>query len=155
MAFWLLLFFPANILLCMDTASSHSIPMLPNETDHLGLIAFKNQITHDPLDALGSWNSSRSFCEWQGVSCSHGRQRVTALKLNSMKLEGTISPSIANLTFLTTMDLGNNFFRSRIPQELTRLFHLRDLNLTQNLLEGEIPSNFSCLFQLRPISISI
>ncbi|XVE69401.1 hypothetical protein DITRI_Ditri09bG0149500 [Diplodiscus trichospermus] len=88
--------------------------MLGNETDQLALLAFKKEITEDPFEALSSWNTSLNFCKWQGVTCSRRRQRVTALDLQSKKLKGKLSPSMANLTFLQILNLGDNCCGNRV-----------------------------------------
>ncbi|KAK9081952.1 hypothetical protein Syun_030934 [Stephania yunnanensis] len=124
-------------------------PFLPingtvNHTDQLALLAFKSQISHDPLQVLNSWNTSLHFCQWQGVTCGRRHQRVVKLVLKSGGLAGSLSPYIGNLSFLHTIDLGNNSFRGEIPSsEVGRLFRLRVFVLDNNSFTGELPSNFS------------
>ncbi|XP_059627983.1 probable LRR receptor-like serine/threonine-protein kinase At3g47570 [Cornus florida] len=114
-----------------------------NETDRLALLAFKAEITNDPLRALSSWNESVDFCQWHGVTCSRRHQRVTVLDLQSLKLVGSISPHIGNLSFLNTLRLVNNSFNHVIPPELGRLKRLQYLQVHNNSIEGEIPANIS------------
>ncbi|CAI0626710.1 unnamed protein product [Linum tenue] len=116
---------------------------LSNETDRLALLEFKSKISGDPLGVLSSWNDSRQFCFWGGVSCSRRHVRVTVLDLHSSRLSGSISPHIGNLTFLKKLDLNNNTFHGAIPPEIGRLRRLRTLFLYNNSLGGEIPSNIS------------
>ncbi|XP_050272515.1 LRR receptor-like serine/threonine-protein kinase EFR isoform X2 [Quercus robur] len=113
-----------------------------NFTDQSALIAFKSQITFSPNDSVfagGNWSTTTNFCEWFGVSCSRRRQRVTALNLSYVGLHGTISPHIANLSFLVSLDLKNNSFSGFLPHEISHLHRLRKLHLSNNLLEGSIP----------------
>ncbi|XP_030954455.1 probable LRR receptor-like serine/threonine-protein kinase At3g47570 isoform X3 [Quercus lobata] len=113
-----------------------------NFTDQSALIAFKSQITFSPNDSVfagGNWSTTANFCEWFGVSCSRRRQRVTALNLSFVGLHGTISPHIANLSFLVSLDLKNNNFSGFLPHEIGHLHRLRKLRLSNNLLEGSIP----------------
>ncbi|KAK9081969.1 hypothetical protein Syun_030951 [Stephania yunnanensis] len=116
-----------------------------NHTDQLALLAFKSQISHDPLQVLNSWNTSLHFCQWQGVTCGRRHQRVVKLVLKSRGLAGSLSPYIGNLSFLHTIDLENNSFRGEIPSSevLGRLFRLRVFALDNNSFTGELPSNFS------------
>ncbi|KAH9771545.1 putative LRR receptor-like serine/threonine-protein kinase [Citrus sinensis] len=114
-----------------------------NETDQLALLQFKAKVTHDPLEVLSSWNYSRHFCQWKGVTCSPRHQRVTALRLPSLLLQGSLSPHIGNLSFLRVLDLSNNSFRNEIPQEIGYLFRLRILWLDNNTYGGQIPDNIS------------
>ncbi|KAK9081946.1 hypothetical protein Syun_030928 [Stephania yunnanensis] len=116
-----------------------------NHTDQLALLAFKSQISQDPLQVLNSWNTSLHFCQWQGVTCGRRHQRVVKLVLKSRGLAGSLSPYIGNLSFLHTIDLDNNSFRGEIPSSevLGRLFRLRAFVLDNNSFTGELPSNFS------------
>ncbi|WKA10421.1 hypothetical protein VitviT2T_027992 [Vitis vinifera] len=88
-----------------------------NPTDQEALLAFKSQITFKSDDPLVSnWTTEASFCTWVGVSCSSHRQRVTALNLSFMGFQGTISPCIGNLSFLTVLDLSNNSIHGQLPE---------------------------------------
>lgn len=53
----------------MNLLPSMSSTIFTNETDHLSLLAFKSQITQDPLGALTSWTPSLHFCNWSGITC--------------------------------------------------------------------------------------
>ncbi|KAJ8647493.1 hypothetical protein MRB53_000516 [Persea americana] len=148
-AFWS--FSIHSILLISLSETTTTTAPLRNETDRLALLAFKNEITGDPLQALSSWNDSLHFCEWRGITCGSKHQRVRILNLTSLSLEGFLSPHIANLSFLATINLSNNGFDGRVPNEVGHLFRLRQLDLSANSFEGEIPaaiSNCSKLFLL-------
>jgi LRR receptor-like serine/threonine-protein kinase FLS2 len=123
---------------CMLQSYSQSFS---NSTDQLALLTFKSNITSSPNQTLlaANWTTTTNLCNWVGVSCSQRRQRVTALNLSNMGLEGTISPHIGNLSFLVSLDLSNNGFFSFLPHEISRLHRLRILQLSSNLLEGNIP----------------
>ncbi|KAK6929460.1 Leucine-rich repeat-containing N-terminal, plant-type [Dillenia turbinata] len=111
-----------------------------NVTDQLALLAFKDEITADPFAALSSWNGSLHFCQWDGVTCSKRHQRVVMLSLEGKGLAGPLSPSIGNLSFLSVLNLGDNFFNGDIPKEVGNLFRLQVLNLSSNAFTGEIPT---------------
>ncbi|XP_062095254.1 probable LRR receptor-like serine/threonine-protein kinase At3g47570 [Humulus lupulus] len=114
-----------------------------NETDRLALLAIKAQIIDDPSGVMKSWNDSVHFCNWNGVICGRLHQRVTSLNLSSYDLVGSLSPSIGNLSFLSTIDLTLNHFQHQIPQEIGRLFRLKYLELSNNSFSGAIPGNLS------------
>ncbi|CAL1385250.1 unnamed protein product [Linum trigynum] len=125
---------------------------ISNQTDEQALLDFKSKITSDPLGIFNSWtsyaNSSSSsfhFCKWAGVTCDNdgGGERVTRLDLSARLLEGTISPSIANLTSLRELLLQNNSLSGEIPAGIGRLASLQRLHLHTNFLTGEIPRNTS------------
>ncbi|PRQ37507.1 putative protein kinase RLK-Pelle-LRR-XII-1 family [Rosa chinensis] len=129
-----------------------------NFTDQSALLAIQSQITFDPTNTVlggGSWITKTSFCNWFGVSCSKRRQRVTALDLSYMNLQGTISPHVGNLSFLISLDLRNNSFLGFIPHEISRLHRLRILVLQGNKLEGNIPPTLQLCHKLESISLSI
>ncbi|KAI3519847.1 hypothetical protein L1887_09064 [Cichorium endivia] len=114
-----------------------------NETDYRSLLHFKSMITHDPYEALSSWNASIHFCDWSGVSCGKRHRRVTAIRLPSQGLEGSLSPHSGNLSFLRKLSLWNNSFQGTIPHELDRLSRLHVLDLGFNKFSGVIPTNLS------------
>ncbi|KAG5222760.1 LRR receptor serine/threonine-protein kinase [Salix suchowensis] len=120
------------------TCSSYS-----NDTDLLALIQFKSRIVDDPLGIMSSWNSTIHFCQWYGVSCGHRHQRVRVLALQSLKLSGTISPHIGNLSFLKELYLQNNSFFHEIPPQVGRLRSLQVLSLHNNSISGQIPPSLS------------
>ena len=126
-----------------------------NFTDLSALLAFKSEIKTDPNNVLGSnWTETESFCNWVGVSCSHRRQRVTALSLRGMGLQGTISPYVGNLSFLATLDLSNNSFHGHLIPEIGLLHRLKLLILEYNLLEGVIPASVYHCQTLQVISLA-
>ncbi|KAH7548254.1 hypothetical protein JRO89_XS14G0089300 [Xanthoceras sorbifolium] len=120
-----------------STATIHS-----NETDRLALLAIKSQL-HDPLGAISSWNNSVPLCLWTGVSCGRRHQRVTVLDLRNQSIGGNLSPFIGNLSFLRSINLGDNNFYGDIPNEVSLLFRLEILILANNSFSGTIPKNLS------------
>ncbi|KAH9670357.1 putative LRR receptor-like serine/threonine-protein kinase [Citrus sinensis] len=100
-------------------------------------------ISHDPQGILNSWNDSRHFCEWEGITCGRRHRRVTALDLRSKALSGLLSPRIGNLSFLKEINLMNNTIQGEIPLEFGRLHRLETLLLSYNSLVGKIPANLS------------
>ncbi|XP_059669568.1 probable LRR receptor-like serine/threonine-protein kinase At3g47570 [Cornus florida] len=125
-----------------------------NYTDQIALLAFKSAIKSDPKNVLGSnWTEKANFCEWVGVSCSQRRQRVTALNLGGSQLDGTISPHIGNLSFLTELQLSYNHLHGHVVHELSQLRRLTILILDFNNLQGLIPASLHLCEQLRVISM--
>ncbi|GFS45534.1 leucine-rich repeat protein kinase family protein [Actinidia rufa] len=124
-----------------------------NETDRLALLAFKAEITADPLGALNTWNESIHFCQWLGVTCGRRHQRVTAIYLDHQKLSGPISLHIGNLSFLRELSLHNNSLSHQIPPEVGRLQRLQVLFLGNNSFSGEIPPNISACTNLVNLEI--
>lgn len=76
------------------------------------------------------------------------------LTLPARKLGGSLSPAIANLTFLSVIDLRGNNFRGHIPADIGHLFRLRSVFLMENSFVGEIPANLSRCSELRIINLN-
>ncbi|XP_048422174.1 probable LRR receptor-like serine/threonine-protein kinase At3g47570 [Pyrus x bretschneideri] len=133
---------------CLNLALAGS-----NETDKLALLEFKARITTDPFGVMTSWNETIHFCQWHGVTCGHRHKRVTTLTLRSLKLGGSISPHVGNLSFLRVFNLSNNNFNHEIPPEIGHLRRLKLLDLWNNSLSGEILANLSGCSELNSINI--
>ncbi|XP_058109440.1 LRR receptor-like serine/threonine-protein kinase EFR [Magnolia sinica] len=123
-------------------------------TDQLSLLQFKSSITTDPERILDSWTTNTTFCNWTGITCGSADQRVIALTLPNLRLSGTLSPHIANLSFLRTLNLQKNTFQGPLPREFGNLFQLQDLLLAWNRLNGRIPSSLSSCSKLQQLDLS-
>ncbi|XP_048542160.1 receptor kinase-like protein Xa21 [Triticum urartu] len=148
------------LALILSTGSapiSHAGIATNNSSDHSALLSFKSLISDDPLQALESWgNRSMPTCQWHGVACgSRGRRRgrVVALDLSDLNLLGTISTSVANLTFLRWLRLPSNRLHGAMPSTLGHLRYLKRLNLSNNTLDGAIPPSLSRCWHLESISL--
>ncbi|KAL4576228.1 hypothetical protein LXL04_012319 [Taraxacum kok-saghyz] len=140
-----------SLLIISLIASTISASNEGNETDYQALMQFKSLVRNE---GLRSWNSSFHHCDWSGVSCGKQHRRVTALRLKSQGLEGSLSPHVGNLSFLRYFSLADNNFQGSIPQELGRLSRLRLVNLTFNKFNGVIPSNLSRCSNLEELDLS-
>uniref|UniRef100_A0ACD5ZJA8 Uncharacterized protein n=1 Tax=Avena sativa TaxID=4498 RepID=A0ACD5ZJA8_AVESA len=127
------------LLLCNQVGNVHGKTIHEISVDLQPLLDFKKGITNDPLGALNNWNTSIHFCWWSGVNCTTTQPfRVSSLNLTGHNLEGLISSSLGNLTFLNTLDLSYNNFLGGIPL-LGNLKELQTLHLWSNQLRGIIP----------------
>ncbi|KAK3021593.1 hypothetical protein RJ639_046300 [Escallonia herrerae] len=118
--------------------------------DVIALEKVKKSFQNPPLDWNGDPCLPRQY-SWTGVTCSGGsRIRVIALNLSSMGLSGSLSPSIANLTALTEIGLGNNNLSGSLP-DLSPLQRLEILHLEGNELSGEIPPSLGNIDSLREL----
>ncbi|XP_057865880.2 LRR receptor-like serine/threonine-protein kinase FLS2 [Cryptomeria japonica] len=133
--------------LCAPTASGGEA------IDLEALSSFKISITSDPLDALANWRNLTHHCNWPGVACD-SRRSVVSLILPEKQLEGVISPFIANISYLTYLDLSSNSFRGSIPFCLGKLGRLQSLSLASNVLDGSIPETIGNCISLTTASLS-
>ncbi|KAI8028409.1 putative LRR receptor-like serine/threonine-protein kinase [Camellia lanceoleosa] len=141
-----------SLIMCIALPSSTSSFVCENFTDCISLLKFKEGITSDPDGHLQTWNTSTSssLCNWTGITCHPQLQnRVIALQLINMGLQGQVSPYISNLSFLTTLSLQENSFYGNIPTTLGELSQLKHVNMSINQLKGNIPDE---LFQLKNLT---
>jgi hypothetical protein len=98
----------------------------------------------------------KDHCEWVGVLCgnvqfqSHANAPVTVvvkLDFSNHGLKGRIPSTLANLEFLSVIQLSGNDLTGGIPPELSNLYFLRALDVSKNLLTGTVPI-LSELFEL-------
>ncbi|CAA7036659.1 unnamed protein product [Microthlaspi erraticum] len=127
--------------------------MLLEASDRQALLDFKSQVSEGKRSVLSSWNNSFPLCNWRGVTCGNKHKRVTRLDLGGLQLNGVISPSIGNLSFLNSLNLSQNSFGGTIPLEVGNLFRLQHLNMSFNSLRGEIPATLSNCSSLLELSL--
>ncbi|ESW12358.1 hypothetical protein PHAVU_008G105600 [Phaseolus vulgaris] len=123
-----------------------------NETDLQALLDFKSRIVEDPFKIMSSWNDSIHHCSWIGITCNISNGRIMDLSLEQLRLGGTLTPFIGNLTFLNRLNLLNNSFHGEFPHEVGRLLYLQHLNFSYNNFGGSIPSNLSHCIKLKVLA---
>lgn len=126
-----------------------------NYSDCQMLLKFKKGITSDPHGNLQDWNEDNPFCNWTGVTCHrHLENRVAALELIDMGLEGSLSPFLSNLSLITKLQLQTNRVHGEIPSSFGDLSELAHLNLSLNKLQGNIPASLQGCHSLKLMDLS-
>ncbi|KAM1036968.1 hypothetical protein ACFX2C_031826 [Malus domestica] len=134
-----------------------------------------------PPSLLDSWSLTNlnSLCNWTAISCSKTRTvskidlsnmhifgslplfgfplfpNLTHFNLSGNNFQGPIPHAIGNLSRLTSLDLGNNFFYQQIPSEIDQVTELQYLNLRNNSLSGTIPYQLSNLQKVRYMDLGL
>ena len=87
-----------------------------------------------------NWGEETAISSWDGVTVGGTPQRVTALRLPSKGLTGTLPARLGHLEKLSNLDLGSNQLTGEIPFELGRLSGLTRLRLAGNRFGGCVPA---------------
>ncbi|KAG5222873.1 hypothetical protein OIU76_011337 [Salix suchowensis] len=118
--------------------------------DVIALEELKSSLRNAPLDWNGDPCMPRQY-SWTGITCSEGpRIRVVTLNLTSMGLSGSLPPSIAKMTALADIWLGNNTLSGSIP-DFSSLKMLETLHLEDNQFTGGIPLSLGNIKGLREL----
>ncbi|XWS45506.1 hypothetical protein CRYUN_Cryun15aG0142000 [Craigia yunnanensis] len=157
--------FSLLLLLLLSLSFSPSACEACNAVDKEALLGFKSSITADPSQLLQSWISSSDCCSsWKGVACNSAGRVINVTRpglasdsdfIEDTFMNGTLSPSLGNLSFLQILDLGNlKNLKGSIPPEFGKLTRLTLLFLDSNQLTGSIPVTFKHLSRLEKLYLS-
>ncbi|XP_038903718.1 receptor-like kinase TMK3 [Benincasa hispida] len=103
----------------------------------MALIEFLGAMGY-PLRLVSSWTGNDP-CEgpWLGLNCRSGD--VSVINLPKFNLNGTLSPSLANLVSLAEIRLQNNNLSGSIPSNWTGLKSLTLLDVSGNNISPPVP----------------
>uniref|UniRef100_A0A0E0E5P2 non-specific serine/threonine protein kinase n=1 Tax=Oryza meridionalis TaxID=40149 RepID=A0A0E0E5P2_9ORYZ len=114
------------------------------EAERTALLSFLDEASPPAGDGiLADWRGSPDCCRWDGVGCGgagNGGGAVTRLSLPGRGFNGTISPSISNLTALTHLNLSGNSLTGQFPEVLFSLPNVITVDVSYNCLSGELPT---------------
>ncbi|KHN28072.1 Phytosulfokine receptor 2 [Glycine soja] len=111
---------------------------------------------------ITAWSNDTVCCNWLGVVCANVTgaaggtvaSRVTKLILPEMGLNGTISPSLAQLDQLNLLNLSFNHLKGVLPVEFSKLKLLKYLDVSHNMLSGPAAGALSGLQSIEVLNIS-
>lgn len=113
-------------------------PGIPCSPQVMALLGFLAGLEY-PSNLVLSWTSNNP-CDgsWLGIKCNTNGQ-VTVINLSKFNLNGTLSPSIANLSSLVEIKLGFNNIGGVVPSEWTSLRSLTLLDISNNNISLPLP----------------
>ncbi|KAL7081632.1 hypothetical protein ACP275_14G050800 [Erythranthe tilingii] len=122
-----------------------SIVLSCNSIDRDSLLSFHHQISSSPpLNWSSSSFAAADCCQWEGVSCTGDGdgllRRVTRLWLPERSLAGAITDYsfLANLSFLSHLNLSGNRISGAFPSPLPH--SIKILDLSSNRFNGSVDS---------------
>uniref|UniRef100_A0A804N697 non-specific serine/threonine protein kinase n=2 Tax=Zea mays TaxID=4577 RepID=A0A804N697_MAIZE len=122
-----------------------------NAQDASGLNGIQDSWNKKP----SNWRVGTDPCgdKWNGISCT--TSRVTAIRLSSLGLSGSLSGDIQSLSELQTLDFSyNKDLGGPLPASIGSLSNLENLILVGCSFSGEIPKELGQLTKLRFLSLN-
>ncbi|KAJ6758412.1 DI-GLUCOSE BINDING PROTEIN WITH LEUCINE-RICH REPEAT DOMAIN-CONTAINING PROTEIN [Salix koriyanagi] len=114
------------------------------------LLSFKSSL-NDPSKYLSNWNTSATFCNWLGITCTNS-SHISVIQLSGKNMSGKISSLIFHLPYIQTVDLSSNQLSGKLPDDIFFSSSLRYLNLSNNNFTGPIPSGSLPLLETLDLS---
>ncbi|XP_052171963.1 probable LRR receptor-like serine/threonine-protein kinase At1g06840 isoform X2 [Diospyros lotus] len=146
-----------TMLLCCLTLLAAAQITDPSEVSALG--AIKNSLV-DPMKHLKNWNEGDPCTSnWTGVLCfdklgNDSYLHVQQILLLDMKLSGTLTPELGQLSQLRILDFMWNNISGSIPKEVGNIASLELFQLdNNNFNEAEIPASFGNMSKLLKLSL--
>ncbi|CAH1452710.1 unnamed protein product [Lactuca virosa] len=126
-----------------------------SDKERRALLDFKAHL-QDPDESLSTWSAEEEeedCCNWRGVTCNNQTGRVIELNIRFGGLEGEVSNSLLNLSYLTHLDLSFNSFHGTIPTFIGSMTRLRYLHLGWNEFNEIIPMSIGSMTHLRYLNL--
>ncbi|CAI9096354.1 OLC1v1032474C1 [Oldenlandia corymbosa var. corymbosa] len=144
--------FIAALLFCFWTCSTAWLSPAGVNPEVQALMDIKELLTNS--EAFVKWDRvSVDPCSWVMISCSRDNN-VIGISAPNQGLSGPISPSIGNLTHLTSLILQNNNLSGPLPSELGILPKLQSIDLSNNVLTGDIPTSVAEMKSLQYLRLN-
>nr|GMD46807.1 MDIS1-interacting receptor like kinase 2-like [Ipomoea batatas] len=105
---------------------------------------------------LNSWSLSnlRNMCNWTGIVCNGGGASVSEINLPNADLCGTLHRlNFTSFPSLTRFSISGNKFNGSIPPTIGDLSNLVFLDLSNNRFDGSIPPQIGKLRELQYLSL--
>ncbi|KAL8094329.1 receptor protein kinase TMK1-like [Apium graveolens] len=117
---------------CLSDPGEQCSPTVNALLDFIGDFGF-------PLNLASQWTGNDPCQQpWLGIVCNSDSQ-VSVINLRGLNLNGTLSPSLANLDSLQEIHLDRNNLSGVVPMSLTQLKSLRLLDIKENNFAPPLP----------------
>jgi len=123
------------------------------DPDRLALIALYGETGGAYWKEAANWLGEAPLGDWHGVE-TDAEGRVTSIDLGYNNLRGRLPPELALMDRLEALRLAGNGLTGHIPPELARLDRLATLDLSVNLLTGPVPPDLGRLADLSFLDLS-
>ncbi|CAN6230380.1 unnamed protein product [Urochloa humidicola] len=91
--------------------------------------------------SLADWDSHHHYCDFSGITCDASNNRVVAINLTGVPLQGGALPAeVSLLDALSSLSITFCSLWGPIPASLASMPLLRHLNLSNNNISGFFPS---------------
>ncbi|KAG7958355.1 hypothetical protein I3843_10G017300 [Carya illinoinensis] len=121
-----------------SNAFCQSTPGVRCDPAVMALIEFLGWVNY-PSKLVSSWTGNDPCGgQWLGLSCNPSNE-IYIINMPKFYLNGSLSPSVANLGALTQIRLQNNNLSGPIPQNWSSLKYLTLLDLTGNNISPPLP----------------
>ncbi len=121
--------------------------------DRVALTALYGETGGAYWKEAANWLGEAPLRDWHGVE-TDAEGRVTSIDLGYNNLRGRLPPELALMDRLETLRLNGNGLTGNIPPELARLDRLAVLELSLNLLTGPVPPELGRLANLAVFDLS-
>ncbi|CAH8332409.1 unnamed protein product [Eruca vesicaria subsp. sativa] len=166
---WFLLCIPGSVHL-VRALNEMGVTIHPEEAEALtSILAAWN------IQAPQEWNISGELCSGIAINdiiiiddqahnplikcdCSFNESticRITALKVYKLNVVGPIPPQLWTLTYLTNLNLAQNFLSGPLSPAIGKLVRMEWLTFGINALSGPFPKEIGLLKELKSLSIGL
>ncbi|XP_038686021.1 probable LRR receptor-like serine/threonine-protein kinase At1g56140 [Tripterygium wilfordii] len=106
----------------------------------------------DALDTASATIDDQSHNPFIKCTCTFNNGstcRISALKVYALDIVGALPDELWNLTYLTNLNLAQNYLTGPLPSSIGNLIRMQYLNIGINALSGELPTELGLLTDLR------
>jgi len=140
----------------LPAATDEGYALVPTSSDKRALEEFYEQCNGLRWSVQQNWGVGEPCANgWHGVVCHGGRVTELWMNLNNVACMGQFNlTALAKLDELVYLDLSDNLFSGKIPDELYGMTKLQSLVLSSNRISGHLSNKMGRLTNLRHLDLS-